>query len=493
MARFFRSLTLSRLLAVLAVVAAFAMAARAPLDTDMLWHLRAGQWQVEHRMLLDEDVFSYSRSGEPWINHSWLSQIVLYGAYAALGDLGLMLYVAILAAVGMALIYAVCEGSALVRAFAVILAGAAAAVFWSARPQMMSFLMSAAVLALILLHRRGTDRLWLIPLLMVLWANLHGGFAIGFILLVLAAVGEALRWFVERVLGGAEESASDPPTLRPVLQLVVVGLVSAAAISINPYGPRMLLYPFNTVGIGVLRDYIQEWAAPDFHQAQTWPFLWLLLGTLTVAGLSPRRLDWRDAIMVGGTAYSALLAGRNIAVFAVVAAPVLSLHLETWLEAHSLRLNLNRSPRGALVAINWALLGLVLAAAAFKASFALRPESLEASRRDLLPVDAVAYLVDQDLPGPLFNSYNWGGYLIWAAPEYPVYVDGRTDLYNDELLRRYLSIYYAQPGWEERLDEVGANTVLVESSSPLAQVLRLSKDWRCAFSDQLASIYVREP
>lgn len=491
MMRFLRLLTLDRLLAVLTVAAVFAMAARAPLDTDTLWHLRAGEWQIEHRALLRTDLFSWSRVGEAWINHSWLSQIVLYGAYVALGDVGLALYTAVLAAAGMALVYRISEGSALVRAFAVALAGAAAAVFWSPRPQMMSFLLSTVVLTLLWAYRRGHDRLWLIPPIMMLWANLHGGFALGFILLVLAGLGEGLRWLVEGVLRGGAADA-ERPTLRPVLRLVEVGLVSAAAVAVNPYGVQMLTYPFRTVGIGVLRDYIQEWAAPNFHQPQTWPFIWLLLGTLIVAGFSPRRLDWRDAVMVGGTAYAALLAGRNIALFAVVAAPVLSLHAEAWLAAHDIRFDLRRPPQGTAVLINWMLLALIGAAVVFKMSVALNPQTVEQARRDLLPVGAVAYLEARQPPGPLFNSYNWGGYLIWAARDYPVYVDGRTDLYDDDLLQVYLEVALARPGWEEQLDEMGANTVLVETDSPLAQVLRLSKGWQLVYRDRLASLYVRE-
>lgn len=491
MKRLLRWLTLERLLAVLAVAAVFAMAARAPLDTDLLWHLRAGEWQVQHRALLRTDIFSWSRAGEAWINHSWLSQIVLYGAYAVLGDVGLTLYTALLAAAGMALVYRIGEGGALVRTFALILAGAAAAVFWSPRPQMMSFLLSAAVLSLLWEYRRGRDRLWLIPPIMVLWANLHSGFAIGFILLVLALLGEVMRWLMEGVLFPSRETA-ERPTLHTALRIGVVGLVSAAAVAINPYGVQMLAYPFRTVGISVLRDYIQEWATPNFHQPQTWPFIWLLLGTLIMAGLSPRRLDWRDAVMLGGTAYAALLAGRNIALFAIVATPVLTLHAEAWLAAHDIRFDLRRPPRGAAMGINWVLLVLIFVAAVYKVAVALNPPTVEEARRDLLPVDAVAYLEASRPPGPLFNSYNWGGYLIWAARDYPVYVDGRTDLYDDELLRAYLETALAQPGWDERLDQMGANTVLIETASPLAQVLRLSKGWDLVYRDHLASLYVRE-
>jgi hypothetical protein len=268
--------------------------------------------------------------------------------------------------------------------------------------------------------------------------------------------------------------------------------VSAAAISLNPYGPQMLLYPFRTVGIGVLRDFIQEWASPNFHMAQTWPFIWLLLGDLVMIGLSNRRLDWRDAIMVSGTAYSALLAGRNIATFALVAGPVLSDHAEAWLVELGYRLNWNRVPRGvAMIAANWLLLILVIIGAGVKVYVAADPEAIAEARRELLPIDAVAYLEQSQPPGPLFNSYNWGGYLIWAARDFPVFVDGRTDLYDDDLLRVYVSTYFVQSGWEANLNDAGINTVLVESSSPLIQVLGLTSEWDQRYADEIATVYVR--
>jgi hypothetical protein len=273
----------------------------------------------------------------------------------------------------------------------------------------------------------------------------------------------------------------------------VVGLVSAAAVSLNPYGPAMLLYPFRTVGIGVLRDAIQEWASPNFHEMQTWPFIWLLLGTLVVVGVSRERLGWRNALLLGGTAYSALLAGRNIPTFAIIAAPVLARHANALLEERDIRLRWDQLPTtGIYGVLNWTLAVVVLAGGAAWGARALDPETVEEARETIHPVEAAAYLESNDLPAPLFNSYNWGGYLIWTARDYLVYVDGRTDLYDDEFLREYLAIHLAQEGWEEKLDETGVNTVMVEAGSPLARSLAGVDGWSLAYGDEMAVIYVRE-
>lgn len=483
-----KMLTLPRLVTVIAILAVFAMAFRSSVDTDTYWHLRAGQWQVENRTILREDLFSHTRAGEPWINHSWLSQILLYAAYDGFRDFGLALYTALLATAGMGLVYACTKGAGpIVRAASVVAGAAAAAVFWSSRPHMISFLLGAVVYRLLWLWREEQkDWLWGIPPVMAVWANLHGGFAIGFILMALMLLGEGVHWLFDGVLHREQTDFDPQMAFGRVVRLGIVGLVSAAAISLNPYGPAMLFYPFRTVGIGVLRDYIQEWASPDFHQLHIWPFLFLLLTTLGVAGLSRLRLDWRDAALVIGSAASALLAGRNIAVFAIVAVPVLASHTDSWLSEHGHRLRWGIGK----VTLNWILAFLIVILVILKMVIAVDAETVAEARADSLPVEAVACLMRENPSGPLFNSYNWGGYVIWTARDYPVYVDGRTDLFDDELLLDYLQAAFAQEGWEEELS--GINVVLVERTTPLARVLEMTTEWRLLCEDDLAVVFVRE-
>jgi hypothetical protein len=110
----------------------------------------------------------------------------------------------------------------------------------------------------------------------------------------------------------------------------------------------------------------------------------------------------------------------------------------------------------------------------------------------MLPVDAVRFLQAEQPPGPLFNSYNWGGYLIWELPNYPVFVDGRTDLYDDEFLTEYLSVVLAQEGWEEKLDRYQINLVLIEPESMLGRILDEQGHWQLLYGDHQAMIFARD-
>ena len=108
-----------------------------------------------------------------------------------------------------------------------------------------------------------------------------------------------------------------------------------------------------------------------------------------------------------------------------------------------------------------------------------------------LPVKAVNFLRENEPPGPMFNNYNWGGYIVWELPQYPVFVDGRTDLYGDELLREYLAAIFANSGWRETLDKYDVNLVFVETAAPLARELRLEPGWEEIYQDEMAAIFSR--
>ena len=276
-------------------------------------------------------------------------------------------------------------------------------------------------------------------------------------------------------------------------KVALVTLVAVFAVALNPYGVQMLAYPFRTVNIGVLQDFIQEWASPDFHERQTWPFIALLLGTLGVAALNRRRIDWTDLTLVSGTAAMALMSGRNMSVFAIAATPALTRHLDTWLDERGWVLRPRRRVSTAQGWLNMALLVLIVLGALGKIAGALDPQVVRRAQEERFPVQLAAFLRETPPPGRMFNSYNWGGYLMFAAPNVPVYVDGRTDLYDDAFLREYLNIVFVREGWAEALDAQGVDFVAIEAQSVLATMLRtMPERWdERQFDDGRSALFVR--
>jgi hypothetical protein len=493
-------LPLTRVLSILVFIAIFTMAVRMPADTDTWWHLASGRYIIEHRTIPSSDPFSHTRQGAPWINHGWLAQLFWYALY----DLGswplLALGVAALVTLAWWLMWRQCEGNIYVRAVVVIWSAITSSVIWAARPQLISFLLAALVSYLLQRYKRGNGRLvpW-IPLVVMVWANVHGGYAIAFILMGCYLVGELLN----RLAMHNENVILSPRQLR---HLVGVMLLSFGVVVLNPYTWQMWLYPFRTVGIGVLREFIQEWQSPDFHQVWQQPFLLLLLGALLALGRAGRRADFSDLTLLGVWTVAALLAGRNMALFALLSAPIVtryaSLALERQLEDWRALPHMQRLLDALIrpmtsgrfqTALHGTFLMLIVLAAALKIYLALQPAALQKAMRETLPVDAVSVLHSQRPPGALFNSYNWGGYLIFTLwPDYFVFVDGRTDLYDDDLLRQYLAIYTASDGWQERLARYDVRVVLVEADSVLARFLRREPGWREVFRDQVAALLIHE-
>ena len=499
--------TARQLLVAILFVAIFAMAVRQPADTDTWWHLKSGQLMWESGQILRVDPFSHTVQGQPWINHGWLVQILLWPLYQALGLAGLALLLATLVATSFALVYTQCEGKPFVAAFATLIGAVASSVIWAVRPQIVSLLLAALVAFLLDRYKRSGSSAWLwpLPLLVALWVNCHGGFVIAFILMGCYLVGETLNRLTTP--SPARQASSDETAMRTRLApLVIVMLVSIPAVLLNPNTVKMLPYAYQTVSIGQLQDFIQEWAAPDFHNLQFHPFIWLLLLTLAAMGLSRRRADWTDLALVGAFGYMGLLAVRNIALFALIAPPVLSRHTVFALDdlatvhprlsglAALTHIRPSPRPRRGLVALNLLLLILVVIGAGGK----IGTDLLRLRDPDVwgegLPLEAVEYLRNHDPPGSMFNSYNWGGYLIWSLyPDNPVFIDGRTDLYalNGTVLDDYSQVHWVRPGWEEVLDEYNVRYIITERTGLLDVMLAATTDWQTVHQDELAAVYVR--
>lgn len=473
------------------------MAVRFPLDTDGWWHLQSGRWIVENQTVPRTDPFSHTRMGQPWIDHGWLAQLFLYGVYTGFGFGGLAILVASLVTGAFAFAWLQCmQGERWLRAFVFVIAAVASGIIWSARPQMVSFVLAAAV-AFILYHfKRGRRRIiWWLPLLMLLWVNVHGGFAIGFILMSVYLVGETGNL----ILGTGTPDGAHVQRLgwRGLARLMLVIIICFLLLAVNPNGTQMWTYPFRTVGIGVLQEFILEWQPPDFHELYMHPFIWLLLASLTVLGLAGRRADFTDLTLVAVFLYLSLLAVRNVPLFALLTAPVIVRYgtsaIWQWRGPRwpTLRPAPAGPPASSRLALNWILLLLVLTAGTLHVMQGTEAAVVEAQSPQGLPAAAVDYLQETQPPGPIFNNYNWGGYLIWRLPRYPVFVDGRTDLYDDAFVREYLSIYLAEDDWQERLDAYGINLVLAERGSPLANNLGREPGWDPVYRDSLASVLVR--
>ena len=358
--------------------------------------------------------------------------------------------------------------------------------------------MSLVLLGLItwILYSYRKEKNWLyllgVPLILGLWGNLHGGYVLGLIYLGGFVSGEVL----DKILLRNSSGGLSWKEIGLVVGTIGLGL---GMVLLNPFGFEIWKIPFNTVGIETLQNLINEWSSPDFHQAFQQPFLWMLLGLFGVLALTKKPLDGYRLVPILLFAFAALVARRNFGPFAIVAAPVLASQLQVLLEewiskarktsaefdkfirsADANKQSFNVTGRNL---INLTLIGLLVAAAVIKTIQVNEPDLVSEVERELFPVGAAEWLNAQDQTAKIFNDYNWGGYLIYHVPQVPVFVDGRTDLYGDEILVDYLNIMFCKESWLKTLNEYDLDLIIVPADSCLKN-LAVAAGWQVLFVEE---------
>ncbi len=467
--------------AVVLLFGLFAMTARNAVDPDLWWHLRTGQWIVETGHVPHSDPFSFTRAGHAWISHEWLSEVVFYELWKHGGTAALIVFSAIITTAGFILLYLRCPGKRHWAAAATVLGALASAPSWGVRPQMFTFTLASLLLWLLESGEYHPKLLLCIPPLFLLWLNLHAGFALGPALLLAYAVGLLL----ETAVGNTPWLEARPILLR-VMLLVVACL---ALVPLNPSGLQLYRYPFDTLRSSGMRSFIVEWFSPDFHESLYRPFLlvWLLL--LTALAISRWRPRGRVVVPLLLTAFAALDAVRHIPIFILVVIPVIAAALPVNAASLAAAQRPPRSSRFRLLFNTAILVPIALFALVNWVSLARNQDAREA---DQFPKKAVSFLLAGNYPQRIFVYYDWGGYAIWKLyPEYRVFVDGRADLYGDDLLDQFKTAVRLQTGWRDVLDRWQVETVLVPTSSAVAQALLLDPNWHAAFSDSKSIILLR--
>lgn len=464
-------------------------------DGDPGRHIRLGRYILENGAIPRTDLFSHTMQGQPFIPFEWLSEVVFAAADAWAGLAGVAILTALLfaGAVGLTYVAVHRSGTAAPLAFAFgVLALLLQAIHVHPRPHMFTTLFTAVFSLVLLEVRRGASPRWLValPVLLVAWVNIHGGFLVGFIVLGAFAA--------DSVLASARNRESDE--LRRRATWMVSVLLACFAVSfLNPAGWE--LWPHTT---GYLRetylvDFTQEYKSPDFHDTLIKFFLIALLLGTTVLALLRAKIELLGLALWLVFAAFALHSTRNIPLFAVVTIPWLA----RWTDA-LIRQTAPSEPRvrafgrwseklervdGSLPGWPVALVGCVLLTGVALGGETRRQFAFDP---DVFPVAAVAELKASGFvpPGPVYNEFIWGGYLLYSWPEVPVFIDGQTDFYGEELTREYRGIRFIQPGWEESLRRRGVSWVIVPPDAPLAAALRLTGAWETVYADETATVLV---
>jgi hypothetical protein len=457
-------------------------------DGDLARHLRHGRYMLEHGGLIRADPFSYTRPGAPFVGFEYGSQIL----YALAERLGGLPGVAILAGLLVGLTYALLTRFLLARGvdpllayLTTVLAALVGAGHWLARPHLFSFV--AVMLLLELLERAPRKPFLPFAALFAIWANIHGGFVYGWILIGLYLAGS----IGELLLG------SDRPGWAARTWYYTLALVAAvAATLLTPHGIALHRHLVEFLGKQYLFDNTAEFTSPDFHEFGSKLFLMALLiciAALSVKGNRPSLP--RLLVVCAGTAMS-LIAVRNTTLFGLTALPVLALHMDdAWRRLPDFRGMRGRfeATAGRTATLIWTIPAMLLMLALAVGHGRVGSLELIDDRFDptVFPVAAVREARNAHLQGRLFSEFAWGGYIDYAWPEQKIFIDGGTDFFGEELFREYAKVTRMRPGWRETLAKWDISLVLLPRQSALTHELVRDGRWGTWHCDSLAVLLRR--
>ena len=477
-------------------------------DADIGWHIRNGQHILSTRSVPTTDYFSYTMEGRPWYAWEWLYDVLVAGIHAAAGLSGVVLFSALIGALTFALLFRNAmrsSGNLLVAGGLTALAAVAASIHLLARPHMVTWLFTLIWFQQLDSFQRGKRKsLFLLPALMLLWVNLHGGFLMGIAITGLFLAGNAITWIIT--------SSSETRSLAQgrMRHLGLTLLLTLAATVITPYGFRLHAHLYEYLGSTFMMNNIQEFLSPDFHLFQVKAFALLLILALLALVLQTRKASVTDFLVIAFSAWIGLYAVRNIPISAMLltltVAPMLGesfrsagqdmgiapwLHnLATKIDGFSARMQvMDQRCNGHVLSAVVAL--LLVVGAGTRGASALNAQALHFDEKHM-PVQAAEFMAAHNIRDHFFAPDSWSGYLIYRLyPDVHVMMDDRHDFYGEKFVRDYLKVAQAAYGWREVLDANRVNWVLVPPDSPLASTLKETTDWKLVHDDGTAILFER--
>jgi hypothetical protein len=460
-------------------------------DPDLWGHLRSGQAILAHGHLIRADPYSYSAPGHLWRNHEWLTEIIMASLYNAFGVIALKLWKFVCAAatvVFVAIGLAETDAEPDVQLCTLILAALPMMPMFEFRPQVFTFALFAAVLAIIARHNyRGAAPLWLMPPILALWANLHGGFIMG-----IAALG------IYTAVIGVEDLAAGRGLAR-ALRLGMSTLASILATLITPYGIGTWSTVTRALGNPITRRVVRDWLpllsdmrlqATKSYTGEVFYLIAIALMAAAAVGflLSP---SWRDlplAAIAMVMAAAAFMAARNMPLTVIACALPVARHASVLKRRYAAK---NRAVARAPAAHNrFAAAACLTAAAGLAIGSGVFSPRMPTDEH--YPAEALAFMRAHHIHGNLLDDFNWGEYLIWHAPDCKLFIDGRYDTaYPMRVIRDYLKFYFDGRDASRVLASYPHELALIPPGAGAFRLLEHTPGWKLIYHDKYSALFAR--
>jgi hypothetical protein len=470
-------MSLARLWMFLAVALPVLASLLVPLSTvDLAYHLRAGAEIVDARALPTVDTWTFTAAGLPWVDQQWGAQVVLHAVYALGGWIGLAVVRAALIGVVFGGLFAIGRRSGLDVRLAAVLTMVAFVVAVPAlalRPQLLGMVCFVVVAWLVTIRRETPRALWLVPVVVAIWANLHGSFFLGPILVGLA-------WL--------QDVHDHDPGARRALVTVVA---SAVAACLTPFGPLVWGY---AIGLSVNPEVtarITEWQPTTLRDVPGILFFGSALAVVALIARRGRVVSWPALLGLAGFFLIGLYAQRGLAWWALGAAPIVASQLLPHIQARERTEPALMRRLNVVVAAVLVVVGVV----AFPGWRPIDPGTLAPTGLlSAAPSGITAALRAQAQPGDrVFNEQAWGSWLEFALPALPVAIDSRIELFPATTWDDYEAVLNGTDGWQAILDRWDPRFVALADDQVATRDRLLAAGWRSVTADDDGVVLERAP
>lgn len=459
-------------------------------DGDLGRHITLGQYMLSNGIPY-YDIFSHTMAGSYLVSHEWLAQIAFGAAHLLMSLGGTVLLTAILIATTFTLVYREIlrrNVHYLPALLITILAALTSMLHWLARPHIFTFLFVALWAYNLQKIMEGKSlKLWIFPLMMLVWANIHGAFIMGFFILAACIAGWVWQYL-------SKEASKETGK-----KLILISVLSFAFTFINPYGWHLWETSVGYFGNRFLVDYTIEYQSPNFHDFSSWPFL-LVLALCLVGPALGRKIQVHEASLLAGFTALGLYSERNIPLFAIVTAPYLASMFQPVFEKFPLSNRIEqiiKNIEGQIQAnsIFLPILAIIVMTIAIRQGVPLDSAGLGYQYDpNKFPVQAVNWLEENPQPGNMFNHFIWGGYMLYREwPKQTVFIDGQTDFYGEALTLEYVQVETLHENWKNVLAKYDVGWAIIKSDEDkLIEALQNELGWDMLYKDNTAAILRRQ-
>lgn len=459
-------------------------------DGDTGYHIRAGEYILNNLSIPTTDIFSFITPTLPWTAHEWLSEVFLSLLHQLGGLTAVVIAFSFMIAASIWIFFKNIHSernNILLSLIATIMFVAAAKMHMLARPHIFSLII------LLIWYRllddfqyRHQNRLWALPLIMIFWVNLHGGYVIGLAIMGVYFVGNSLLLYSDK------QEWETYGKVKTKSLGIVFGITFIACLA-NPIGYHIFLFPFKLISNKFIMDNTSEFLSPNFHELQ--PFKYLLLLSLIVFAYSRRKPYFTEIVLTVLFTSMSLISIRYIPLFGVIVIPILMRYiegdslsafprLESFFQRRVNNITLaDTMSKGYL----WPVLSIIIVV-----FLAINGRITHSFNPDKKPMAALNFLRVNQIKGNMFNNDEFGDCVIYTShQQYKVFIDGRLDMYGSDKMREYSRVMGFEPGWESILEKYKMTWIFFDTDSALARFLTVNTDWKLIYSDKVASIFVR--